>query len=135
MRLWVDDLRRPPTGWTWAKTYDEAVEILARGEVTLASLDHDLGYVGVVETSSGIAVPGPGTVAGYDNEAPTGYDIVKWMAENEVWPQELMTHTASPVGSENMFFLIRQFGPYEFLQRFVNPANHTKGLRYFNEEN
>jgi hypothetical protein len=59
-KLWLDDERDPAEwlphirwmrgrpaedyeGWVWAKTAHEAIDVLATGEVTIASLDHDLG--------------------------------------------------------------------------------------------
>src|SRR5438309_1594271 len=44
MKLWLDDIRPTPDDtWTWAKTVPEAIDLLKTGEVTYASLDHDLG--------------------------------------------------------------------------------------------
>ena len=45
MKLWLDDVRPAPDGWTWVGTAQNAIDLLvARGqEVTEASLDHDLG--------------------------------------------------------------------------------------------
>lgn len=50
INLWLDDdvispSRRPPVcglDWTWAKTADEAIDLLKTGRVVWASLDHDL---------------------------------------------------------------------------------------------
>lgn len=42
-KLWLDDARTPPDDtWTWVQTAEEALEILKTGNVTRASLDHDL---------------------------------------------------------------------------------------------
>jgi hypothetical protein len=44
-KLWHDDIRRPPDeSWRWARTNKDAIRILLEGEVTEASLDHDLGF-------------------------------------------------------------------------------------------
>lgn len=43
MKLWLDDIRECPPGWTWAKRAAEAIECLRTGEVEEVSLDHDLG--------------------------------------------------------------------------------------------
>jgi len=43
----------------------------------------------------------------------TGYDLVKWMAENEVWPKNKPTvHSDNPVGRKNMLGVIDRYGPY-----------------------
>jgi hypothetical protein len=48
MKLWLDDVRHPWAhgclGWTWAKTAEEAIAALVTGQVTQASLDHDLHW-------------------------------------------------------------------------------------------
>ncbi len=54
IKLWHDDVRPAPEGWTWARTNEKAMEILKAGNVIAASLeyviaaslDHDLGYEG-----------------------------------------------------------------------------------------
>src|SRR5207237_9811908 len=44
MKLWVDDIRRPPDdSWAWARTNEEAIEALRSGEVNEASLEHVMG--------------------------------------------------------------------------------------------
>ena len=56
MKLFVDDQRAAPLGWTCARTVDEAIEYLGQGAVTELSLDYDLG--------------------GADT---TGLDVLNWM--------------------------------------------------------
>jgi hypothetical protein len=43
MKLWLDDRRRAPEGWTRCFTVAEAQHHLRTGLVEEASLDHDLG--------------------------------------------------------------------------------------------
>lgn len=44
MRLWFDDIRRPPdASWLWARTLEQAQAILSTVLLEEASLDHDLG--------------------------------------------------------------------------------------------
>jgi hypothetical protein len=42
IRLWVDDCRPAPAGWTHAFTVAEAITILRTGRVTHCSLDYHL---------------------------------------------------------------------------------------------
>lgn len=56
MKLFVDDQRAAPQGWSLARTVAEAIELLAQGDVTELSLDYDLG----------------GTAA-------TGLDVLEWL--------------------------------------------------------
>jgi len=101
MKLWLDDVRVPglhgALGFAWAKTADEAIEILKTGEVTFASLDHDLS----VEA----------TMGNWRNER-TGYDVVCWMEQNGVWPRDgVRVHSQNPVGRERMQVVIeKQYG-------------------------
>jgi hypothetical protein len=110
MILWLDDVRDPVQhgfiGAEWAKTYYEAVDLLLTGEVTRASLDHDIGacpdcvekllHIGDMTT--------PETT--FYNKCPhakTGYDLVCWMEENNVWPKYgVSVHSMNPVGRARM---------------------------------
>ena len=90
MRLWLDDLRPPPSEeWTWIRTVEEAIPLLEGGRVTEASLDHDLGE-GVDE----------------------GYALVLWMAEHDIWSREAISvHSSNPPGAERMCGVIERYGP------------------------
>jgi hypothetical protein len=99
IKLWLDDIREPwrfgRTGWTWAKTADEAISFLQDYDVTEASLDHDLSEMATI----GILAPGE----------KTGYTVVCWMEENNVWPiNGVSVHSMNPVGKERMLKVIRK---------------------------
>ena len=84
MKLYVDDIRIAPAGWTQAWNASEAIGHLATREVTELSLDHDLGDPGEC----------------------TGYDIMGWI-EVRVYHDDfplpkIKFHTANPVGRDNM---------------------------------
>jgi hypothetical protein len=116
MRLWLDDVREPWKygfiGSEWAKNYDEAIAILKTGEVTFASLDHDIGackectesgaYVGDMKTAE----------TTFYNRCPhekSGYDVVCWMEENNVWPKDgVVVHSMNPVGKQRMMQVINK---------------------------
>jgi hypothetical protein len=89
MKLWVDDLRTPPDDtWTWAKTSTHAIHLLApRRQVTIMSLDHDLG--------------------GDD----TARAIVLFLCEHGGWPNEVRVHTANPVGREWLEGMVARYKP------------------------
>lgn len=59
MKLFLDDERTPPDGWTLVRWPDEVIELLELGGVDELSLDHDLG----------------------DDQRGTGYDVLKWLEE------------------------------------------------------
>lgn len=106
MKLWLDDCRPPwkhgRVGWAWAQTADQAIELLKTGKVTKASLDHDLAiehmpFAGVSEA---------------DYKEKTGYHVVCWMEENDVWPPDgVIVHSMNPVGRTRMLQVIhRHYG-------------------------
>ncbi|MEL6713221.1 MAG: cyclic-phosphate processing receiver domain-containing protein [Planctomycetota bacterium] len=59
MRVFLDDERTPPDGWTLVRWPEEAIALLRTGRVEALSLDHDLG----------------------DDERGTGYDVVLWLED------------------------------------------------------
>ena len=97
MNVWLDDVRSPEkygrVGWTWIKTFDAAIEVLATGEVTAISLDHDLGWAS--------------TLGFHDPAERNGYHVVCWMEECDVWPEEIFIHTANPVGRDNIIRVLQ----------------------------
>jgi hypothetical protein len=100
IRLWLDDIREPPQGWTWVKTVPAAIQLLEEGRVVEISLDHDLG-----------------------EDQEEGYAVCLWMAEHGVWPPEgAAVHSGNPPGCERMCGVIESYGPYRRLpnrDRFV----------------
>jgi hypothetical protein len=93
MDLWVDDKRLPEAyglkGFVRVTTSAEAIALLETGEVRFASLDHDLGL-----------------------KSGTGYDIVCWMEEHDVWPPDgVRVHSMNVVGRKRMEAVIeRHYG-------------------------
>lgn len=91
-KLWVDDERpAPDESWDVAKTADEAIKWLYGYRIRNidngydpsfmiyeVSLDHDLG--------------------GDD----TGFKVLDWMIEHNVWPKILTIHTSNPPARQRM---------------------------------
>jgi hypothetical protein len=77
MRVFLDDERATPDGWTRVWWPDEAIALLETGEVTELSLDHDLG----------------------DDARGTGYDVVLWIEEAVALrgfkPPRIVVHSAN----------------------------------------
>lgn len=89
MKVFLDDLRRPPEGWVLVKTVPEVQELVKSGVVEELSLDNDLG---------------PGT--------PEGYTLVDWMAENNVWPQKKpRVHSMNIIRAAYMRAVIERYFP------------------------
>lgn len=89
MKVFLDDVRACPDRWVKATSYNEMIRILEtkKGEIEEISLDHDLG------------------------EVRSGYDVCKWMVENDYWVNKITIHTANPVGSKNMLQLLSRYAP------------------------
>ena len=77
MKVYLDDERVTPNGWTRVYWPSEAIELLKSGQVTEISLDHDLG----------------------DDERGTGYDVVLWIEEQVALhgfiPPKISVHSAN----------------------------------------
>jgi hypothetical protein len=86
-RVWLDELRPPPDDtWTWARTVEDVIALLDRGDVRDLSLDHDL----------------------------EGREVCLWMAEHDTWPATtIAVHSANPVGVDYMCGVIECYGPFD----------------------
>jgi hypothetical protein len=78
VKVYLDDERTEPQGWTRVYWPDEAIELLQTGQVTELSLDHDLG----------------------DDTRGTGYDVLLWLEQAVVNngftpPQRIVIHSAN----------------------------------------
>lgn len=77
MKVYLDDERTTPNGWIRVYWPSEAIELLKSGQVTMISLDHDLG----------------------DDERGTGYDVVLWIEEQVALygfvPPKIAVHSAN----------------------------------------
>lgn len=91
MKLWVDDERQAPKGWMWAKTCQQAIDILESfDDIDEVALDHDLGEL-------------PGGVE--HNTRP----IVFWFIENGIWPDKITVHSSNPPGKEWLEQMIERY--------------------------
>jgi hypothetical protein len=111
--LWLDDVRLPEgdfVGSVWVKDVSQAILHLEHMTFARASLDHDLSLIGSV---------GP---------EGTGYDVVLWMVEHDVWPTEgIIVHSWNVPAALRMCATINQFGPYKTQTQHL-PA---QGLPFF----
>jgi hypothetical protein len=114
VKLWLDDVRPALAGWVHAHIVQEAIDILNTQEVTDASLDHDLGLMPACDRCQFDAdvnchVDNCDCTC-HNQLQPTGYDLVKWMAENNQWPtNSIKVHSANPVGRQNMVSVIEKY--------------------------
>lgn len=84
MKIYLDDERETPNGWTRVYWPTEAIELLRTAQVTEISLDHDLG----------------------DDERGTGYDVVLWIEEQvattDFAPPRIRVHSANTSARQKM---------------------------------
>ena len=89
MKVYLDDERSTPEGWTRVYWPNEAIELLKSGNVTEISLDHDLG----------------------DDDRRTGYDVVLWIEEQVALhgfvPPMMSVHSANVSAHNKMEAVIR----------------------------
>lgn len=96
MKIYLDDERTPPAGWTLVRWPAEAIELLSSNDVTHLSLDHDLGEVDLI-----LKVGRPGN-------AFTGMEVLDWLEEqifHGAWTKPLPVitiHSANPVAQQRM---------------------------------
>jgi hypothetical protein len=85
MKIYLDDERPCPAGWTPARWPDEVIALLQTGGVTHVSLDHDLGDKESAEAEG--------------RKERTGYDVILWIEEQVALhgfsPPELAVHSAN----------------------------------------
>lgn len=106
MNLWLDDVREPHQygrlGWTWAKTGDEVLALLAGNLVQVAALDHDLApehYPGLEYLKA-------------ENPTLSGTEVAKAIVRDSLWPQqELIVHSLNPLGAKRMMKIFLRNAP------------------------
>ena len=90
MKLYLDDVRETPPGWTGVKTAAEMIRCLETVPVEEVSLDHDLGP---------------------PEEAGDGYQVLVWIERQvatRAWvPPVIHIHTANPVARFRMEAALR----------------------------
>ncbi len=120
MKLWLDDVRSAPEGWTHVHTVEQAKALLISHHVSEASLDHDLGACtqcldGRTPAEAFVELSyiehdrrnRTCTEAGHHN---SGYDLVVWMASEDVWPtHKPSVHSMNPIGAARMRGVIDRY--------------------------
>ncbi len=124
-KLWLDDVRIAPAGWIWAHSVDEAKKLMSSGvRFDEMSLDHDMGLGPPCSECANRGCYQDCKCHCHDN-LPTGYDFVKWMGENNLWPPKRPNvHSMNPAGKQNMDEYINRYGPYGGVS--TNPTPKTQ---------
>ena len=95
MKIWLDDLRPAPEGYTWCKSVNEAKRIIVSAEesISVIDCDHDLGD--------------------FANQGGDAIKLLDWLTERETfYPVEI--HTANPVGRANMESVLARYWGEEY---------------------
>lgn len=97
MKVYLDDERETPAGWVAARWPEDAIALLETGQVTVISLDHDLG----------------------DDLHGTGYDVVCWIEEAVMTrgfiPPRIFIHSANASARQKMTLAVERID--QFLQQ------------------
>ncbi|TJY41297.1 cell division protein FtsJ [Cohnella pontilimi] len=88
MNVFLDDTRPCPEGFRLVRTVDQCIKLLKHHKIDVLSLDHDMGY-----------------------HQPTGYDLAKYMVSKRLFANEIIIHSANPIGSLKMYFLLDRHKP------------------------
>lgn len=92
LKIYLDDVRVTPNGYTRCYWPEEVIELLKTGTVAEISLDHDLGFQGDKERS--------------------GYEVLLWIEEqvaiNRFDPPEMHIHSDNASGIDKMRRAIQQ---------------------------
>ena len=94
MKIYLDDIRDAPEGWTKVETVEMAIQLLKMGDVEEISLDHDLG-----------------------ENRKTGYEVAKWIEKQVITkgfiPPVIFIHSANPVGRKNIEAAIKRIRKFQ----------------------
>lgn len=95
MKIWVDDLRMPPTEeWNWVTSVDEAIATINYYrhkdgvEINVIDLDHDAGE--------------------YVEYGGDYIKILNYMEEHQINNIPIHIHSMNPVGVENMRRIVKK---------------------------
>jgi hypothetical protein len=105
MKLYVDDLRKCPEGWTLARNNTEAIRLLATGYVEEISIDHDICVPNVEFIDNSVRKR---LAIGEETFQPVAYYLAAM--KPELRPVVINFHTANPAGATKMMDILTEAG-------------------------
>jgi hypothetical protein len=114
-KLYLDDIRTPKTdGWDIVRSYDDFVSYIElNGAPDEISFDHDLSREHTKYYFDNGGHDNPPDPLGVEFSEKTGYDAAKWLCDycwmNGIPLPKWNVHSANPVGSDNIKFLLNNF--------------------------
>ena len=103
MKVFLDDLRPAPDGWTLARDIETVKPWLSAHAVEELSLDNDLGCCASCLPSQALLLNPSCSHVG------TGEDLVRWMAETGFWPDRVRIHSRNYAAAERMKAVMLQY--------------------------
>lgn len=123
MKLWHDDIRRPPDdSWLWSRTNREAILALRTRDIEECSLDHDMGLHDwdPDEQDADLRVA-------YDAaNQPDGVELVEAMIAAGLVPEKVRIHSFNYDGAKRMQAKLEDAG---FTGVEVRPFDPTERQR------
>ena len=114
IKIWLDDFRPAPVGWTRALNVEAAKILMLQGGVDDISLDYDLdspechkcqNRCGFIDQK-----PCQYNCKCHDNGNETGLDLVLWMARQKIWPiHRPVVHSMNPSGAKEIEKVINNY--------------------------
>jgi hypothetical protein len=114
-KLYLDDIRTPKTeGWDIVRSYDEFINYIElNGAPDEVSFDHDLSREHTKYYFDNGGHDNPPDPLNVEFKEKTGYDAAKWLCDycwtNGIPLPKWNIHSANPVGSDNIKFLLNNF--------------------------
>lgn len=105
IKVYVDDIRQAPEGWTLVRTISEAIRILTTQYVEALSLDHDVMYV----KSDGI------TYAPAEEDFASIAYVVRLLPKP---PRTVYVHSANPAAYPKIKAILADMPEIEVIKRF-----------------
>lgn len=105
MKLYIDDLRKCPEGWTLARTNTEAIRLLRTLHVEICSIDHDICVPNLDSASDSVKRR---LKVGDETFQPCVYYIIAMKPEDR--PKKVILHTANVSAGQYMVSLLQEAG-------------------------
>ena len=114
-KLYLDDIRTPKSeGWDIVRSYEDFVNYIEQNGIPdEVSFDHDLSREHTKYYFDNGGHDNPPDPLGVEFKEKTGYDAAKWLCDycwtNGIPLPKWNIHSANPVGSDNIKFLLNSF--------------------------
>jgi hypothetical protein len=114
-KLYLDDIRTPKSeGWDIVRSYEDFVNYIEQNGIPdEVSFDHDLSREHTKYYFDNGGHDNPPDPLGVEFKEKTGYDAAKWLCDycwtNGIPLPKWNIHSANPVGSDNIKFLLNNF--------------------------